>query len=365
MTSSWRRLGLGLVLAASTQVGASATQPAYPHPGQPVAPVTRQAPVGRPVPPAPQYLRGEITQLGRDFDGRVGIAVRSVDDGWTTGWKADELYPQQSVSKLWVSITALDAVDRGQVRLDDKVTLTRDDLTLFHQPIAGLILGGGYTTTLGDLMFKAITTSDNTANDKLMRSIGGPQAVRNMIGTKHLGAIRFYNGERALQSKIAGLIWSPSYSIGNAFYDARNALPLAVRKSAFDRYVNDPYDGASPSAIVNALARLKRGELLSPASTQRLLYIMSNTKTGANRLKGGLAPGWVLNHKTGTGQVLGSQQAGYNDIGILTAPDGKSYAVAVMIKLTSVPLPVRMTLMNNVVRAVIQQHESRGGGYTL
>ena len=32
-----------------------------------------------------------------------------------------------------------------------------------------MILGGGYTTTLGDLMFKAITTSDNTANDKLMR----------------------------------------------------------------------------------------------------------------------------------------------------------------------------------------------------
>jgi hypothetical protein len=27
-----------------------------------------------------------------------------------------------------------------------------------------------------------------------------------------------------------------------------------------------------------------------------------------------------------------------------------------MIKLTSVPLPVRMTLMNNVVRAVIAEH---------
>ena len=55
--------------------------------------------------------------------------------------------------------------------------------------------------------------------------------------------------------------------------------------------------------------------------------------------------------------MLGAQQAGYNDIGILTAPDGRSYSVAVMIKLTSVPLPVRMTLMNNVVRAVIAQHD--------
>jgi beta-lactamase class A len=210
-------------------------------------------------------------------------------------------------------------------------------------------------------MFKAITTSDNTCNDKLMRSVGGPEAVRAVIVNKHLGAIRFYNGERALQSRIAGLIWSPSYSIGNSFYEARDALPASVRKAAFDRYVDDPYDGAAPSAIVGALARLKRGELLSPDSTRRLLAIMANTKTGANRLKGGLKPGWSLSHKTGTGQVYGAYQAGYNDIGVLTAPDGSSYAVAVMIKKTSTPLPTRMTLMNNVVRAVITQHEMTHG----
>ena len=352
MTSVGKRFGLGLLMIAAGSVGASAgTQAPAPRTVS-QAPLTRRA-----APPAPPYIGERIDELGQGFNGRVGIAVRSIDEGWATGWKADELYPQQSVSKLWVSITAMDAVDKGRVSLDDQVTLGRSDLTLFHQPIAAQILGGGYTTTLGDLMVKAITTSDNTANDKLMRSVGGAAAVREMIAAKHLGSIRFYNGERALQSRIAGLIWSPSYSVGNAFYQARDALPFSVRKAAFDRYVRDPYDGASPNAIVYSLARLKRGELLSPASTQRLLNIMSHTKTGANRLKGGLAPGWVLNHKTGTGQVLGSQQAGYNDIGILTAPDGRSYAVAVMIKLTSVPLPVRMTLMNNVVRAVITQHD--------
>ena len=51
--------------------------------------------------------------------------MRSIDEGWVAGWKADELYPQQSVSKLWVVITALDAVDKGKVSLDDKVALTR------------------------------------------------------------------------------------------------------------------------------------------------------------------------------------------------------------------------------------------------
>jgi len=353
MTSRLERFGQGLlVLAAASVTASAASQTPAPIHSRPAAVAAR------PAPPAPEYIRDRIDELGRGFDGRVGIAVTSIDEGWSAGWKANELYPQQSCSKLWVSIAAMDAVDRGKVSLDDRVTLTRGDLTVFHQPIAAAILGGGtYRTSLGDLMVRAITTSDNTANDKLMRVVGGPKAVRAMIAAKHLGAIRFYDGERALQSRIAGLMWSPAYSIGNAFWVAREELPLRVRSAAFNRYVSDPYDGAAPSAVVNALARLKRGELLSPASTQTLLGIMSRTKTGANRLKGGLAPGWVLNHKTGTGQELGGQQAGYNDIGILTAPDGTSYAVAVMIKLTSVPLPVRMTLMNNVVRAVITQHD--------
>ena len=355
MTSLLKRVGTALTLTAAASIGASATGQAPPQ-------AQKAPPAARPVPPAPAYIRDRVIELGRGFNGQVGIGVRSIDEGWSTGWKADELYPQQSVSKLWVSITAMDAVDQGKVSLDDKVTLGRDDLTVFHQPIRDLILGGGgYTTTLSDLLVRAITTSDNTANDKLMRSVGGPEAVRAMIRAKRLGAIRFYNGERALQSRIAGLIWSPSYSIGNAFFEARDALPRTVREAAFNRYVSDPYDGAAPSAIVTALARLKRGELLSPGSTTYLLDIMSHTKTGANRLKGGLAPGWVLNHKTGTGQVFGGSQAGYNDIGILTAPDGRSYSVAVMIKLTSVPLPVRMEMMNNVVRAVIAQHDMQYG----
>jgi beta-lactamase class A len=369
MTSLWRGIGLAFALAGLTQVGAAAiksvdsTRPAKSAAARPAKATAKPTP--RAV-PAPDYIGSQIDQLGKGFNGLVGIAVKSVDDGWETGWKDGDLYPQQSVSKLWVSITALDEVDKGKVSLDDLVTLTRSDLTLFHQPIRSQILGGGYTTSLADLMVKAITTSDNTANDKLMRSVGGPEAVRKMIAAKHLGAIRFADGERSLQSRIAGLIWSPSYSIGHAFFEARDALPHSVRKAAFNRYIDDPYDGAAPAAIVGALARLKKGELLSPQSTARLLNIMGNTHTGPNRLKGGLEPGWTLSHKTGTGQELDGIQAGYNDIGILTAPDGKSYAVAVMIKKTATPLMVRMTLMNNVVKAVIRQHDlAKGKDYAL
>ncbi|MGI8706090.1 MAG: class A beta-lactamase [Sphingomicrobium sp.] len=382
MTSLWSRVGLACALAGLTQVGAAAimpaekpqpakSAPAKQAPAKAAVPVVQLAQAPRAAVPAasqaPAHLRSRINALGRQFDGRVGIAVKSVDDGWTAGWKADELYPQQSVSKIWVAIAALDAVDKGRVSLDDRVTITKTDLTLFHQPIRSKVLGNGrHTTTLGELLHEALTKSDNTANDKLMRSIGGPETVRRTIADKKLGAIRFYDGERSLQSRIAGLTWTQSYSIGRAFYEARNALPKAVRRAAFNRYVEDPYDGATASAIVNALAKLKKGELLSPESTARLLRIIGNTRTGPNRLKGGLSAGWTLGHKTGTGQVFGPVQAGYNDIGILTAPDGRSYSVAVMIKTTSTPLPTRMKLMNNVVKAVIEQHNlTRGTAYAL
>jgi len=299
-----------------------------------------------------------MSALGRAFNGSAGISVVSLNEGWQADYNATTLFPQQSCSKLWVAITAMDAVDRGRVSLNDKVTLVRDDLTLFHQPISAKIRGGGHTTTLGALLFTAITESDNTANDKLMRSIGGPQAVRDMIATKNLGSIRFYEGERALQSKIAGLIWSQSYSIGDAFYKARGALPMSVRKASFNRYVADPYDGAAPHSVALALARLKKGELLSPASTQRLLATMGSTKTGALRVRAALKPGWKWSHKTGTGQDFQGRVGGINDIGILTAPDGTNYAMAIM----TVPNKANgasQDLMQAVTRAVIAEHEAR------
>ncbi len=208
MTSVSRKLGLWLVIAAGGAASASSAQTAAPparpaaRPPAPAAAIVPTAPTT-----APKYLADQFDSLAKAFSGRVGISVRSVDDGWSTGWRENELFPQQSVSKMWVAITALDAADKGRVNMSEKVSLSKGDLTLFHQPIASQILGGGYKASLDDLLFKAITTSDNTANDKLMRSVGGPSAVRAMIAAKRLGAIRFYDGERALQRALRGCHW--------------------------------------------------------------------------------------------------------------------------------------------------------------
>ncbi len=123
MTSLGKGIGIGLVVIAAAQVSASAaTQPrhhskaAVTHHKSAAAPLHKAAARAASL-PAPRQLANRIDELGRGFSGRVGIAVKSIDDGWETGWRNNDLYPQQCVSKLWVSITTPGAVDRGRIDL--------------------------------------------------------------------------------------------------------------------------------------------------------------------------------------------------------------------------------------------------------
>jgi beta-lactamase class A len=339
------------VAAALVPAPSAPPRPAY----QVVVPVPPPAPRAAAV-PAPTALAANVAALVRSFDGRVGIAVKSVDDGWTVQGNGDIRLPQQSVSKLWVAMTVLDLRDSGRLKLEDPVTITREDLTLFHQPVAALIKDDGYKTTVGELLHRALTMSDNTCNDRLLRYVGGPAAVRAFIQRKGLGDIRFGPGERLLQSATAGLSWKPEFAFGDAFTRARARLPQSARIEAFERYVADPPDGAAPIAIAGALARLKRGELLSRNSTDWLMSTMESSKTGKQRLRGAVPPGWTFGHKTGTGQDLDGRTAGYNDVGFLIAPDGRAYSIAVMIGDTPKPIPQRQALMQAVVSSVVASH---------
>ena len=129
-----------------------------------------------------------------------------------------------------------------------------------------------------------------------------------MIADKRLGDIRFGPGERLLQSRTAGLIWQPTFAVGNAFEIARSQLDPTVRAAAFDAYVADPPDGAAPLAIADALARLARGELLSrdfdPLSARRR---WARSVTGRARLRAALPAGWQYRaqdrHRSGPGRA--------------------------------------------------------------
>src|SRR3546814_13442065 len=87
---------------------------------------------------------------------------------------------------------------------------------------------------------------------------------------------------------------------------------------------------------------------------------MSRTRSGPRRLKGGLPAGWKFLHKTGTGQDYKGSTAGYNDIGIATAPDGTRYANVVLLGDTSTSVPARTELMQAVSGSVADYHRRKG-----
>src|SRR3546814_6376328 len=96
-----------------------------------------------------------------------------------------------------------------------------------------------------------------------------------------------------------------------------------------------------------------------PSSTQWLVQTMSETRTGRARLRANLPGGWRIAHKTGTGQDFGRRTAGFNDVGVLTAPDGRRYTVAVLIGDTSRPVRERQQLIQSVAGAVIDRKSTR------
>ncbi|WP_323801552.1 serine hydrolase [Parasphingorhabdus sp.] len=306
--------------------------------------------------PNPALVR-EIEDLWRSFPGKTGIAIKRIDGEWEFGQRAEEYFPQQSVSKLWVAMTLLDKIDQGRASLSDPIRIGKEDLTVFHQPMAvevereGSVIKSVYT-----LLEMALASSDNTANDALLRHAGGPDAVRSFIAKNNLGKIRFGPGERLLQSGIAGMEWKQDLSYRRTFYAARAKIPVEQRRQSLEAYLADPVDGASPIAIARALDKLARGALLSDNSTKLLQSILKRTHSGPNRLKAGVPAGWEFLHKTGTGQVLGAVATGYNDIGIMTAPDGTRYAVVVMLGDTTASIPERMRMMQAVTRTVARYH---------
>src|SRR3546814_19972308 len=80
---------------------------------------------------------------------------------------------------------------------------------------------------------------------------------------------------------------------------------------------------------------------------------MTDSPTGAKRLKAGLPPGSSFAHKTGgsPGSILGVNAA-TNDIGIATLPDGRRFAPAVFLTGSREPEAERERIHAGIARLV-------------
>ena len=136
----------------------------------------QRAPAKPGVAPAPAFARADTAPLHRALEaiadahhGIVGYAIHNLDTGERLARRGDETFPTASLIKVPVMVTVYDLVAKGQLALDDPLTL----LTIDKVGGSGVLhlLHNGLVLTVRDATALMIATSDNTATNLLLDRI--------------------------------------------------------------------------------------------------------------------------------------------------------------------------------------------------
>lgn len=291
--------------------------------------------------------------------GKLGVAWLPLGgaDAQAHGINLDEPMPLQSVFKLPLAIFVLHKAEQGEIDLDQTITLTRNQLSVSHSPIAdGFDEMQDYTVE--ELVRAAVATSDNTAADVLMKMTGGPEALTAFFKERGIEAFRVDRYEYELQPQAVGLPeFTGQWTGYDAFAAAQAEIPEESQKAAMTLYLADPRDRMSPRAAVKMLAMLESGRLLSPDMTELMMEILRSTSTGADRLKAGVPEGTTVYHKTGTGPTVAGVNAATNDIGIVQLADGSRIAIAVFLAGAELTPEGRAAIIAEAARIAVQEND--------
>ena len=301
-----------------------------------------------------KQLDGDVRAIARRAaPGILGFGLMNLESGQSWTWNGERQFPMQSVFKMAVGAAILAEVDAGRMALDEAISIGAKDISPPRSPIADA-WPGRTVYSAEELLVAAVSDSDNTAADVLMKRIGGPGAVSGWLQAQKIEEVRVDRYERELQPEALGLAsFRPAWK-GAAFDAALATVPLAQRLAAAEAYLRDPRDTATPRGMMVFLSRLDAGELLSPASTQRLVSIMAHSPRGPERLKAGFPKGVTFAHKIGTGSGFGGRTSAYNDVGILTLADKRSYAIVAFLTASTADERTRAALLADLGRAAVR-----------
>ncbi|MBR1208295.1 class A beta-lactamase [Bradyrhizobium sp. AUGA SZCCT0051] len=296
-----RALGLA-VSCTLPRSGAAAGQSAAAGPGGPA-----------------KRLQEEFARIELATSGRLGVAALDMETGLRASRRGDERFPMCSTFKALASAAVLHRVDRGESSLDQRVQVEAKDI-LAYAPVAKQHVGS--SMTLSELCEAAITLSDNTAANLLLREIGGPAGFTSFFRTIGDNVSRLDRWEVALNEAVPG----------------------------------DLRDTTSPVAMLKSLQRVVIGDVLKAASRQKLVDWMVANKTGDTRLRAGVPRDWRVGDKTGTGE-----RGTYNDIGVFWPPGRKPIVVTVYLTGASAPMEKCNEVIANVARAVANASTGQTG----
>lgn len=266
-----------------------------------------------------QRLQEEFARIELATSGRLGVAALDMETGLRASRRGDERFPMCSTFKAMLSAAVLHRVDRGESSLDQRMQVEAKDI-LAYAPVAKQHVGSAMT--LAELCEAAVTLSDNTAANLLLREIGGPAGLTSFFRTIGDNVSRLDRWEVELNEAMPG----------------------------------DPRDTTSPVAMLKDLQRVMLGDVLQAASRQRLVDWMVANKTGDARLRAGVPRDWRVGDKTGTGE-----RGTYNDIGVFWPPGRKPIVVTVYLTGASAPMEKCNEVIANVARAVANASTGQTG----
>jgi beta-lactamase class A len=264
-------------------------------------------------------LREQVERIAGGARGRVGAAVTVVETGEPlVALNADQRFPMQSVYKLPIAMVVLRQVDNGALTLGQKVRVLKSDFISErqHSPIRDKNPLGS-ELSVRELLRFAVSESDGTASDVLMRLVGGPELVTKDLRSLGVDGVMVVNTEKEL-----GEDQSLQYQ-----------------------------NWARPESVIVLLRALHEGRGLSADSRALLLRLMAESTPGARRIKGRLPAGTVVAHKTGTSGTEKGMTAATNDVGLVTLPDGRHLAVAVFVSDSPADVAVRESVIAQIARA--------------
>ncbi|MGB3166958.1 MAG: serine hydrolase [Alteraurantiacibacter sp.] len=242
-------------------------------------------------------LEQRIAQLAEGSNGRIGVSAIDLATGQSISILGDQRFPMASTSKIAIAATFLEGVDQGRWSLTSEFPLLWPVRSRPFSSNAAPVRAGEYMTArqLIDLM---ITRSSNPATDALLAAVGGPQAVNEW-------------------ARRAGI---------HEFTLSRDIATLVRDDGEHDPAVHvDTRDSATPQAMVELLVGIHQGRWLSPESRHIIVDAMERCRTGTRRIPAQMPSYVTVAHKTGSLNNTSS------DIGILTAPDGRTIALAIYV----------------------------------
>ncbi|MBM0225272.1 serine hydrolase, partial [Micromonospora sp. ATA51] len=259
-------------------------------------------------------------RIGEIF-GRVGVRgnlhVVEVDDGGAgreVGVRADEQVVIASVFKILLVLEFARQVAAGQLDPTERVLVRADD-RLGGWGIAGC--ADDAEVSLRDLAYFAMSVSDNTAADLLLRRVG-PDVVPMLAAELGLSRTRIVGGPRQLVETMLADVGARTEA------DFARIFPTLPPERVRAMRVFDP--AHTTSSTVRELTRLLgliwRDETGPPAACAMVRELMGR-QLFWTRLASGFPPGVRIAAKSGTLPGL------HLEAGVAEYPDGGRYAIAV------------------------------------